>query len=223
MRLNVFRSETWKRAWAWSEADQGVCQIVIISRFAAQEMILTLLKMKDTAFYDPPEKVLRIAVVYDSDPQKAALLSMIRVNDNPAGKRYFSGGSGLASTTEDYFRFAQMILNRGTLDGTRLLSKKTVEFMLSDHLMGAGANSLVLKVAAGPGYGFGLGFAVRLHEGFAWAPGSKGDAGWTGIFGTIFTIDPKEKLVGVLMNHGPSSRAHTWFLFKDLLYATVIQ
>jgi len=98
-----------------------------------------------------------------------------------------------------------------------------VEFMLSDHLMGAGANSMVLRGAVGPGYGFGLGFAVRLHEGFAWAPGSKGDAGWPGILGTTFTIDPKEKLVGVLMNQGPSSRSHTWFLFKDLLYATVIQ
>jgi CubicO group peptidase (beta-lactamase class C family) len=188
-----------------------------------EEMILTPLKMKDTAFYVPPEKASRIAGVYDSDPQKAPLLSRIRVEDNPASNRYFAGGSGLASTTEDYFRFAQMILNGGTLDGTRLLSKKTVEFMLSDHLMGAGANSMVLKAAAGPGYGFGLGFAVRLHEGFAWAPGSKGDAGWTGILGTTFTIDPKEKLAGVLMNQGPSSRSHTWFLFKDLLYATVIQ
>ncbi len=188
-----------------------------------QEMILTPLKMKDTAFYVPPEKAARLADVYDSDPQKAGLLARIRVQDNPAGKRYFAGGSGLASTTEDYFRFSQMILNGGTLDGTRLLSKKTVEFMLSDHLMGAGASSLVLRVAAGPGYGFGLGFAVRLHEGFAWAPGSKGDAGWTGILGTTFTIDPKEKLVGVLMNQGPSSRGHTWFLFKDLLYGAVIE
>ena len=197
-------------------AEKGLDEIL-------QEMILTPLKMKDTAFYVPPEKVLRIADVYDSDPQKAGLLARIRVQDNPAGKRYFAGGSGLASTTEDYFRFAQTILNGGTLDGTRLLSKKTVEFMLSDHLMGAGANSMVLRVAAGPGYGFGLGFAVRLHEGFAWAPGSKGDAGWPGILGTIFTIDPKEELVGVLMNQGPSSRGHTWFLFKDLLYGTVIQ
>ncbi|HTY21554.1 MAG TPA: serine hydrolase domain-containing protein [Desulfomonilaceae bacterium] len=189
-----------------------------------QEMILTPLKMKDTAFYVPPEKATRLAGIYDSDPHKAPLLARIRVWDNPAGKRYFAAGSGLASTTEDYFHFAQMMLNGGTLNGSRLLSKKTVEFMLSDHLMGAGANSMVLKVAAGgPGYGFGLGFAVRLHEGFAWTPGTKGDAGWTGIFGTIFTIDPKEKLVGILMNLGPSQRIHTWCLFKDMLYGAVIQ
>ncbi len=188
-----------------------------------REMILDPLKMKETAFYVPPEKAPRLADIYDSDPQKKGLLATIRVQDNPAGKRFFAAGSGLASTTEDYFRFAQMILNGGTLDGHRLLSKKTVEFMLSDHLMGAGANSMVLRLAAGPGYGFGLGFAVRLHEGFAWSPGSKGDAGWTGILGTIFTVDPKEKLVGIMMNQGPSQRVHSWFLFKDLLYATVIQ
>jgi CubicO group peptidase (beta-lactamase class C family) len=188
-----------------------------------REMIFVPLKMKDTAFYVPPEKAQRLADVYDSDPQKAALLAFIRVQDNPAGKRYFAGGSGLASTAEDYFRFAQMILNGGALDGQRLLSKKTVEFMLSDHLLGVGADSMVLKYAAGPGYGFGLGFAIRLHEGFAWAPGSKGDAGWTGILGTIFTVDPKEKLVGIMMNQGPTPRVHTWFLFKDLLYGAVVQ
>ncbi len=188
-----------------------------------QEMVLTPLKMKDTAFYVPPEKAPRLADVYDSDPQKAPLLATIRVQDNPAGKRYFAGGSGLASTAEDYFRFAQMILNGGTFDGTRLLSKKTVEFMLSDHLMGVGADSMVLRYAGGPGYGFGLGFAVRLHEGFSWAAGSKGDAGWTGILGTIFTVDPKEKIVGIMMNQGPTPRVHTWYLFKDLLYGAVVQ
>ncbi len=188
-----------------------------------REMVFDPLKMKETAFYVPPDKAVRLADIYDSDPQKAPMLATIRVQDNPAGKRYFAGGSGIASTTEDYFRFAQMIVNGGTLDGQRLLSKKTVEFMLSDHLMGAGANSMILRMAAGPGYGFGLGFAIRLHEGFAWSPGSKGDAGWTGILGTTFTVDPKEKLVGIMMNQGPSQRVHTWFLFKDLLYATVIQ
>jgi CubicO group peptidase (beta-lactamase class C family) len=197
-------------------AGKGLDQIL-------QEMILTPLKMKDTAFYVPQEKAARLADIYDSDPQKAPLLATIRVQDNPAGKRYFAAGSGLASTAEDYFRFAQMVLNGGVLDGQRLLSKKTVEFMLSDHLMGVGADSMVLKYAAGPGYGFGLGFAVRLHEGFSWAPGSKGDAGWTGILGTIFTVDPKEKLVGVLMNQGPTPRVRTWYLFKDLLYGAVVQ
>jgi CubicO group peptidase (beta-lactamase class C family) len=190
-----------------------------------QEMIFTPLKMKDTAFYVPPEKASRLAGVYDSDPEKARLLAArIRVLGNPTGKRYLSGGGGLVSTTENYFHFAQMMLNGGALNGSRLLSKKTVEFMLSDHLMGAGANSMVLRYAAGgPGYGFGLGFAVRLHDGFAWVPGSKGDAGWPGIFGTIFTINPKERLVGVMMNHGPSQRVHTWYLFKDMLYGAVIQ
>ncbi len=197
-------------------AGKGLDQIL-------QEMIFIPLGMKETSFYVPPEKAQRLADVFDSDPQKAALLSSIRVQDNPAGKRYFAGGSGLASTTEDYFRFAQMILNGGALDGKRLLSKKTVEYMLSDHLMGAGANSIVLQNVAGPGYGFGLGFAIRLQEGFAWAPGTKGDATWTGILGTMFTIDPKENLVGIMMNQGPSKRLHSWTLFKNLLYGAVVK
>ncbi len=188
-----------------------------------REMIFTPLKMNDTAFYVPPEKASRLADVHDSDPQKAALLATIRVQDNPASKRYFAGGIGLASTTEDYFRFAQMILNGGALDGTRLLSKKTVEFMLSNQLIGVDKDSMVLRYSAGPGYGFGLGFAVRLHEGVSWTPGSKGDAGWTGILGTIFTIDPKEKLVGIMMNQGPTPRVHSWYLFKDSMYGAVVQ
>jgi CubicO group peptidase (beta-lactamase class C family) len=188
-----------------------------------QELIFVPLKMKDTAFYVPPEKAPRLADAYDSDPQKAGFWAVMRVQDNPAGKRYFAGGSGLASTTEDYFRFSQMILNGGKLGSTRLLSKKTIQWMLSDHLMGAGDTSFVLKAVSGPGYGFGLGFAVRLHEGFAWVPGTKGDAMWTGILGTVFTIDPKEKLVGVLMMQGPSSRGRTAVMFKDLLYGAVIE
>jgi CubicO group peptidase (beta-lactamase class C family) len=183
-----------------------------------QEMLLDPLGMKDTAFWVPPQKVGRLAEAYDSDPLKASQLKSYRILENPVGKSYLKGGAGLVSTTGDYFKFAQMMINGGELDGRRYLSRKTVEFMLSDHIIGMGGSTVS---TTGPGYGFGLGFAVRLHDGYAWAPGSKGDAMWAGAWGTSFTIDPREGLIGILMAQGPSNRIHTRMLFKDLIYGAV--
>ncbi|MBV9529823.1 MAG: beta-lactamase family protein, partial [Bradyrhizobium sp.] len=120
--------------------------------------------------------------------------------------KWLSGGGGMFSTAEDYARFAQMLLNGGELDGVRLLSPKTVTLMTSDHLPpGVQYNaSLVARLQdAAPtpemGQGFGLGFKVRKVEGRNPLPGSVGDFGWSGIYGTLFWVDPKEKLVAVLM------------------------
>jgi len=112
-----------------------------------------------------------------------------------------------------------MILNGGELDGRRYLSRKTVEFMLSQHTIGMGGSTIG---TTGPGYGFGLGFGVRLDEGMGWIPGSKGDAMWAGAWGTSFWIDPKEKLVGILMAQGPSNRIHTRMLYKSLVYGALV-
>jgi CubicO group peptidase (beta-lactamase class C family) len=109
---------------------------------------------------------------------------------------------------------------RSELDGKRYLSKKTVEFMLSDHTVGMAGSTIA---TTGPGYGMGLGFGVRLHEGMAWVPGSKGDAMWAGAWGTSFWIDPKERLVGILMAQGPSTRVHTRMLYKDLVYGSMVK
>ena len=147
-------------------------------------------------------------------------LTSYRILENPAGKCYFKGGSGLVGTAEDYLRFAQMVLNGGELDGRRYLSKKMVEFMLSDHTVGMGGTTIA---TTGPGYGFGLGWGVRLHDGFAWVPGSKGDAMWAGAWGTSFWVDPKEGLVGILMAQGPSTRVHTRMLYKNLVYGAIVR
>jgi CubicO group peptidase (beta-lactamase class C family) len=77
--------------------------------------------------------------------------------------------------------------------------------------------------STGPGYGFGLGFAVRLHDGVAWVPGSKGDAMWAGAWGTSFWIDPKEGLVGVLMSQSPAHRVQTRMLYKNLVYGAMVR
>jgi len=184
-----------------------------------KEMLFDPLGMKDTAFWVPPEKVDRLADALDSDPQKEKMLKSYRILENPVGKSYLKGGAGLVGTAEDYLRFAQMMVNGGELDGKRYLSKKTVEFMLSQHTGGMGGSTIG---TTGPGYGFGLGFGVRLDDGMGWVPGSKGDAMWAGAWGTSFWIDPEENLVGILMAQGPSNRIHTRMLFKNLVYGALV-
>lgn len=185
-----------------------------------EEMLLGPLGMKDTAWWVPADKRARLAETLDSDPQKATMLKAYRQFENPAGKTYLKGGAGLVGTAEDYLKFAQMIVNGGEYAGRRYLSKKTVEFMLSDHIVGMGGTTLG---TTGPGYGFGLGFGVRVQDGVAWVPGSKGDAMWAGAWGTSFWVDPKEGLVGILMAQSPSNRIHTRMLFKNLVYGAMVE
>jgi CubicO group peptidase (beta-lactamase class C family) len=185
-----------------------------------KEMLFDPLGMRDTAFWVPPEKAARLADAPDSDPLKVTMMKGYRLSENPAGKSYLKGGAGLVGTADDYLKFAQMVLNYGELDGRRYLSKKTVEFMLSDHIIGMGGTTIA---TTGPGYGFGLGWGVRRQDGMAWVPGSQGDAMWAGAWGTSFWIDPREELVGILMAQGPSNRVATRMLFKNLVYGAMVQ
>jgi CubicO group peptidase (beta-lactamase class C family) len=109
-----------------------------------------------------------------------------------------------------------MVLNSGELDGVRLLSRKTLEYMLTDHISG-------LAGSPSPGYGFGLGFGVRRQDGVPLTPGSTGDAIWAGLAGTSFIIDPKERIVGVFMAAAPTPLKHTQELFKNLLYGALVK
>jgi CubicO group peptidase (beta-lactamase class C family) len=184
-----------------------------------KQQLLDPLGMKDTAWWVPAEHSARMAESLDADPLKATMLKSYRDSSNPLGKSYFKGGAGLVGTAADYLRFAQMMVNGGELDGRRYLSRKTVEFMLSQHTVGMGGSTIA---TTGPGYGFGLGFGVRLDEGMGWVPGSKGDAMWAGAWGTSFWIDPKEKLVGILMAQGPSNRVQTRMLYKNVVYGAMV-
>jgi len=184
-----------------------------------KEMLFDPLGMKDTAFWVPPEKQNRLAEAFDAEPQKAAMMKAYRITTNPAGKSYFKGGAGLVGTAEDYMKFAQMVVNGGELGGRRFLSRKTVEFMLSNHIAGMGGST---SATTGPGYGFGLGFGIRLEAGMGVAPGSPGDAMWAGAWGTSFWIDPKERLVGILMTQAPSKRFDTRMLMRHLAYGALV-
>jgi CubicO group peptidase (beta-lactamase class C family) len=177
-----------------------------------QQRILKPLGMADTDFFVPPAKHHRLAEAFAKDPESGAGVQLLEVKEKPT---FESGGGGLVSTAMDYARFLQMLLNGGTLDGTRLLSRKTVEYMTADHLGGMpGTPDLLI-----PGYGFGLGFAVRLQPGIAQVPGSTGQYYWGGLAGTTFWVDPAEQLFALLLIQGPNQREYFRVLFRDLVYA----
>jgi CubicO group peptidase (beta-lactamase class C family) len=169
-----------------------------------RDRIFSPLKMTDTAFDVPESKWARFATVYapdDSggirpmkDPEAFGNTRMSPVAAYKAPKKFFSGGAGLVSTAQDYARFAQMLLNGGELDGVRLLSPKTIELMTTSHTSDLPAGS-----AGGPGANFGLGFRIATDLGGTQMLGSQGIYGWSGIYGTTFWVDPKERLVAVMM------------------------
>ena len=177
-----------------------------------QRHIFAPLGMVDTAFYVPPQEHGRLAEAFAKDPDTGAGVQLINVHDAP---KFESGGGGLVSTAGDYARFLQMLLNGGRLDGVRFLSRKTLELMTADHLGPiTGAPDLLL-----PGYGFGLGFAVRLQPGIAHVPGSVGQYFWGGLAGTTFWVDPAEALFAIMLIQGPGQRDYFRNLFRDLVYA----
>jgi CubicO group peptidase (beta-lactamase class C family) len=176
------------------------------------ERILGPLGMVDTDFHVPPQKHQRLAEAFAKDPESGAAVQLVEVRERPM---FESGGGGLVSTAMDYARFLQMLLNGGTLDGKRLLSRKTIEFMTADHLGPVtGASDLLI-----PGYGFGLGFAVRMHAGIAQVPGSVGQYYWGGLAGTTFWVDPAEQLFALMLIQGPGQREYYRVLFRDMVYA----
>ncbi len=179
-----------------------------------ERRILAPLGMIDTAFHVPLRDHPRLAEAFAKDPDTGDAVQLQKVRDPPTLE---SGGGGLVSTASDYARFLQMLLNGGVLDRVRLVSRKTVEFMAADHLGSlTGAPDLLL-----PGYGFGLGFAVRLHAGIARTPGSVGEYFWGGLAGTTFWVDPAEQLFAILLIQAPGQRAYYEALFRDLVYAAI--
>lgn len=160
--------------------------------------IFAPLQMPDTGFTISETQRERLAAMYTPGKtgglevlDRAATTSLVRPHN------FFSGGGGLVSTASDYFRFAQMLLNQGELDGVRLLGRKTVEFMLRNHL-----TDTVLRDSFAPlhpGFGFGLGGKVVLDAAQSRVLGSDGAFGWGGAARTDFWIDPQEDLIGLFM------------------------
>jgi CubicO group peptidase (beta-lactamase class C family) len=151
-----------------------------------KQRIFDPLGMKEISFNPPEELTSRRAIVY----QKNA--SGLQKQPAPAPTKYFSGAGGLMSTAEDYVQFGQMLVNGGQLNGKRLLSPRTVELMAAVHA----PDTLPGRP---PGRSFGLSVQVINNAVAANFRVSDGSYGWDGAFGTHFWVDPKEKLVGILM------------------------
>jgi CubicO group peptidase (beta-lactamase class C family) len=203
--------------WEYSRATDVVGRLVeVLSGMPLGDFferhIFAPLGMVDTAFHVPPRHHSRLAEAFAKDPDSGSAVQLLEVRDAP---NFQSGGGGLVSTASDYARFLQMLLNGGTFDGCRILSRKTVELMTADHLGPVtGAPDLLL-----PGHGFGLGFAVRLQAGIAQVPGSIGQYFWGGLAGTTFWVDPAEQLFALLLIQAPAQRDYYRTLYRDLVYA----
>lgn len=195
--------------WSYSVATDvlGAIAEVITGRpfdQVCRERVFDPLGLHDTGFHVPEREVGRFAACYVKGPDGAAVLS------DPAGSSPYlqppslvSGGGGLVSTASDYLRFCRMLLNRGELDGVRVLGRKTVELMTTNHLPTGGdlasMGQRVFTETTYEGIGFGLGFSVMLDPARAQVVGSPGEYSWGGAASTMFWIDPAEELVGLLL------------------------
>lgn len=185
-----------------------------------QEHILAPLGMRETAFTVAEQHQGRIAEPFAHDPDGGLPMPLINIRREAALQ---SGGGGLVSTAMDYARFLQFMLNKGELDGVRLLSPRTVEFMTADHLGDIPVNPhSAAPTLLPPGHGFGLGFAVRTAPGLASVPGSVGLYYWGGIAGTTFFVDPALDLFALMMIQAPNQRDYYRPLFRNLVYAAVL-
>lgn len=186
-----------------------------------QEKILTPLGMKNTHFYLPMHKADRLAAVYYQ--KKGVLQKAPKEGTMDAQGHYvkgprisFSGGAGLLSTAIDYAIFLQMVLNGGTYDGTRILSRKSVELMTVNHLD-------KIPYTWSEGTGFGLGFSIITDLGASGAMGSKGAFGWGGAYNSVFWADPKEDLLVVYFTQvRPSSLIDDKNILRALVYQSII-
>jgi CubicO group peptidase (beta-lactamase class C family) len=179
------------------------------------ERILAPLQMAETAFHTAEENASRLAEPFPNDPWTGEPIKLFNMLERPVME---SGGGGLVSTTMDYARFCQMLLNGGTLDGERIIGRKTLQLMAANHLA---ASVKINGILLAPGHGFGLGFAVRTDDGMAPFAGSRGQFFWSGVGGTFFWIDPAEELFAVFMSQGPGQREYTRNLVRGLVYAAV--
>lgn len=180
-----------------------------------QQHVLQPLGMVDTGFHVPAADHARIAQPFTEDPDGGGVVQLTEVREPPPMQ---SGGGGMVGTAGDYARFLQMLLNKGELAGVRLLGPRTVDFMTSDHMGAIPSRGTLLD----PGEGFGLGFAVRMVKGVTAVPGSVGTYYWSGMAGTSFFVDPAEDLFALLMIQAPNQRGFYRQLFRNLVYAALI-
>jgi CubicO group peptidase (beta-lactamase class C family) len=185
-----------------------------------KDRILGPLDMVDTGYSVDGARIERLAKVYEHG-KDGTLHPVASLHGEPtAGQRtYPQGGTGLFSTLDDYARFAQMLCNRGELDGVRIIGRKTWELMVANHLTIASVPFHNL----GTGHGFGLGVEVRIDNGAAATLGTIGSFGWSGMVTTHCRIDPEERLVVLCAaQHIPADQHGLFKRFTNLCYQALI-
>lgn len=202
-----------------------------LDRFFA-ERIFAPLGMHDTFFQVPEDKIDRLTDCYTFVPgANGGRGGRVMYDRGEASAwsrmpRLVSGGGGLVSTARDYHRFCAMCLNGGTLDGARILGRKTIELMTINHLPGKADLSVMSKSlfseTQNAGTGFGLGFAVTIDVARSMMPGSVGEFYWGGMFSTAFFIDPVERIHMVFMTQlSPSSVYPIRRELKTMIYSAL--
>lgn len=221
--------------WEYSRATDVIGHLVeIVSGIPLDKYlrknIFEPLKMHDTYFYLPRDKLDRLAVCYKPDSNNKIIVSDPASEESLFVKEphtYFRGAGGLVSTASDYYRFYQMLLNGGELDGVRILSRKTVELMTQNHI-GDLCNHIL-----GPGFGFGLGFGIAMNSDhintltrdLKWLglPWSEGSYSWGGAYCTMAWADPKENIIGVFMTQlNPNDHVSLRSEFVRTVYQALI-
>jgi CubicO group peptidase (beta-lactamase class C family) len=214
-------------AWIYSVAlDVAgyLVQLVSGQGFAdfVRQKILAPLKMTDTDFLVPAAKRARFAACYALREGRLDLFDDPATSQFLSAPRLESGGGGLVGTAADYLRFARMLLNKGELEGVRLLSPKTVALMTANQLPGAA--EIVDRAAAGDsftesgyrGLGFGLGVSVTVDPVRLGIPGTKGEFAWGGMASTAFFVDPAEDMIVIFMTQVITDTARRLRLRRDL-------
>ncbi|WP_235035222.1 serine hydrolase [Roseomonas sp. 18066] len=218
-------------AWNYSVSTDVIGHLVAVISGQAfdaflRERVLRPLGMRETDFHVTEAQRPRFAANYARSPDGG--LALI---DDPASSRFLtaprvcSGGGGLVSTVGDYWRFCQLMLNRGILDGTRLLGRKTVELMTANHLNGdmAAMGQARWSESTAEGIGFGLGFSVMLNPARAQITGTPGEFAWGGAASTAFWIDPAEEMAVILLTQmTPSSTYPIRRELRVLSYSAVV-
>jgi CubicO group peptidase (beta-lactamase class C family) len=198
-----------------------------LDRFFA-ERVFAPLKMPDTFFQVPADKIDRLTDCYTLVPKQGRVMYDRGAESAWARMpKLVSGGGGLVSTALDYHRFNTMLLNGGELDGERLVGRKTIDLMTMNHLPGGSDLSQMSRSlfseTANAGTGFGLGFAVNIDVARSMIPGSVGEYYWGGMFSTAFFVDPVERLSMVFMTQmSPSSTYPIRRELKTLIYSALM-
>jgi CubicO group peptidase (beta-lactamase class C family) len=194
-----------------------------------QERIFDPLKMVDTGFHVRDDQRARFAACYDAAPG-----GKMKLQDDPTTSPYLapptllSGGGGLVGTAADYMRFSNMLMNRGELDGARILAPKTVDLMASNHLPGGAdlteMSRSLFSESTNAGVGFGLGFAVVFDPPQTLIPCSLGEFYWGGAASTAFWVDPMEDVTAVFMTQLlPSSTYPIRRELRTLVYSALME